>query len=359
MTVLIRDGQIRPDKAIKYRGLLYGIELELEGHGLYEAYYPDPSDEDEDPELTEPVVPAGWSWHEEHSIHGCELVLSQPQPYEVAASLMADVFRDVARNGWTLVRSPRGSTHVHINVQDYTWEELGNAILACAWAEPFLIELAGKGRKHNLFALSYANAPLGWAHVIECYRNKNNSMNSDTHYMATNFETLFGMGTIEFRMGPTARNYDEAMWWFDKIRIVAEACRGERVDKQTIPSFVRSLAAGITNSWRRDACYAQAARNAREVGLQLAQPGLALSTKNATMAQLLAQAQAHAADQVYYSAAGEAWTINDVLHSLHTQTQPISEPGDLNQNQFYETWPNPTAEIPLPPHNPLPLMEDF
>ena len=225
-----------------YIGKFYGVELEIEAEGLYQPIEEYNEEEDEHL-LTCPPIPQGWLREDEDSILGVELISSQPYSYEEQIENIVRVFTDIEKKGYRPTRTPRGSTHVHANVSDLTWEQLTHFVMACIWAEPLLIEIAGKGRKGNLFAQSYETTPIGWDNIISWCKNQTTRFTRtlDTHYMATSFYPITSMGSVEFRMGPSSRNAKEACNWLEMIDSVVSAGRTLPIDGETIPSFVYFL----------------------------------------------------------------------------------------------------------------------
>lgn len=227
--------------APQFKGKVYGIELEIEADGLY-AVEEKFNENTEEYEHIEPDVPAGWLREQEDSIQGVELISDGPYPFEQSVKNIERVFDDIKRQGFNPIRTPRGSTHVHANVADLTWEQMRSFVMACAWAEPVLIELAGKGRKGNLFAQSYENTPIGWSNVIEsCRRGEFAGSNVDTHYMATSFHPMTYLGSVEFRMGPSARCAEDAIRWLMCIDTVVAAGREDLITAEKAPPFVYFL----------------------------------------------------------------------------------------------------------------------
>lgn len=253
--------------APKHTGLKFGIELELECDGLYAPIYDDESDEF----LPCEDIPKGWRQMEEHSIQGIELVSTGPKEYHQAVQETLDLFEDIARQRFRLHRSCRGSTHYHVNCQDLEWNQLKRTVLACAWAEPILMELAGKGRRGNLFALSYFDSPLGWADIIRAVRLRQMDCFNDTHYMAVNFHSLLIHGTVEFRMPPSSQCADDVIKWLDRIKLIAEAGRGRgpyRVSAGPPPTWVRLLARDIPEG-RREKVLAKCVEQVKEIYEQI------------------------------------------------------------------------------------------
>lgn len=223
----------------QFKGTVYGIELEIEADGLYcmEEKY---DTEEETYHNIDPIIPTGWLREQEDSICGVELISDKPYDFHTSVKNIQRVFADIEKQGFRPVRTPRGSTHVHANVSDITWEQMKSFVMACAWAEPALIELAGKGRKGNLFAQSYENTPIGWTNIIEWCRRKEFYRNVDTHYMATSFHPMTYLGSVEFRMGPSSRTANEAICWLTIIDAVVSEGRYSRVTMEE-PSFLPFL----------------------------------------------------------------------------------------------------------------------
>lgn len=244
-------------------GKLYGVELEIEAAGLY-----DPveifCDEDDCYHTEDPDVPRGWLREQEDSIEGVELISNRPYSFVDSANNIVRVFLDIERQGYSPIRTPRGSTHVHANVADLTWAQMRHFVTACAWAEPALVELAGKGRKGNLFAQSYETTPIGWNPVIDWVRQESINQTWDTHYMGISFYPMSYLGSVEFRMGPSARNSDEAIDWLSKIDLVVDAGRDLPINASEEPSFMHLLTSQLDPK-TRERVIAKGRRHAEEV----------------------------------------------------------------------------------------------
>lgn len=246
----------------QFKGKLYGVELEIEAEGLYcvEEHYDSENDEHTS---IDPVVPEGWLREQEDSINGVELISDRPYPFEVQVQNIERVFKDIERQGFQPIRTPRGSTHVHANVADLTWDQMKSFVMACAWAEPTLIELAGKGRKGNLFAQSYETTPIGWHPVIHWVRRREFYQQVDTHYMGTSFHPMTYLGSVEFRMGPSARTAEDAIRWLKCIDAVVTAGR-ETVVTDREPPFLEHLISKFQKE-KQEQLRKKGRRNALEV----------------------------------------------------------------------------------------------
>lgn len=250
-----------------FEGCLYGVELEIEAPGLY-AQQEIFNDEGDLVETEEPALPPGWVREEEESIQGVECVFEIPLAFSEAVDAIGTLFADIEKQGYRPIRTPRGSTHVHVNASDLTWDQLRSLVIAAAWAEPLLTEIAGKGRRGNLFAMSYETAPLGWTGIIKAVRDRHLSMPLDTHYMGVNFNPLQNLGSIEFRMGPSARSFVEAVSWLSYIDLVVSEGRTEEITGERHPNFMHLLK-GYVPEHRRERALAQAARQAKDVWEQI------------------------------------------------------------------------------------------
>lgn len=252
------------------RGCLFGIELEIEAGALYspEERYLEESDE----YITiDPIVPKGWAREQEDSIDGVELISNQPYDYQTSVDNIIRVFDDIKRQGYEPIRTPRGSTHIHVNVADLTWQQMKSFVMACIWAEGALIELAGKGRKGNLFAQSYETTPIGWSSIIQWCRQNKIKQTVDTHYMATSFYPMSYLGSVEFRMGPSSRTAEEALQWLYYINEVAVAGRETTVTDKTEPPFLEKLLSFV-NPTKRDRIRRKSALQAKEVYQAMQEP---------------------------------------------------------------------------------------
>jgi len=230
-----------------FTGKLYGVELELEAPGLYEVEEVWDEAGEEPIDHREPDLPAGWAHREEDSVNGPEVVFNKPVDFATSVELLKNLFKDVERQGFNPQRTPRGSTHFHVNVSDLTWKQLREFVMVCAWAEPFLCRIAGSGRMGNLFAQSYATSPSGWLGIIRSLQENTFCFWEDTHYSAINFSAVPRLGSVEFRMAPSCRNVNDAVYWLELINSVATCGRGSSVSVtgSNPPDCITRLAAEL------------------------------------------------------------------------------------------------------------------
>lgn len=339
-----------------YQGLLFGVELEIEAEGLYDIE--EEFDEDGDPICQrDPTLPSGWLREQEDSIRGVEVISDRPYDFNTTVKNIYRLFEDVDRQGYNPMRTPRGSTHVHVNVCDLTWEQMRSFIMACIWAEPFLVELAGKGRKGNLFAQSYETTPLGWRPIIDWYRNRQIMPCMDIHYMATSFQPMGYLGSVEFRMGPSSRNAKEALSWLQHIADVADVGRNATITNEQprfILNWMDQLPPGV---WKRLAT--KASRYAQEVWECLhepvpPQPALRRAKKSAAITGLAATINT-------LEAAANSPAPTPSWHQYEVSVSPYTEPTEEQLNQFMEEMTTlasvPGASFATPSDEPEPTAD--
>lgn len=169
----------------RYDGALIGVEIEVEGTNL-------PRD----------MSRTGWTIHEDGSLRGesAEYVFSKPVNYERANAIL-DKFAQQIATATSVNMSYRTSVHVHVNVQDMTFNQIYNMILLYILYEDQFGEMAGDHRIGNLFCLRAKDAK-GYIATLRqaAARNRWNDLGSNhLRYSACNTVALFQHGTLEFR----------------------------------------------------------------------------------------------------------------------------------------------------------------
>ena len=99
-------------------------------------------------------------------------------------------------------KSPRTSTHVHVNVLDLTRKELFNYVYLLTLLEDILLKLSGKSRLGNRFCLSSKEA-CGYFQGVACLFKETNTRfrlsAEEFKYSAINLATVAKYGTVEIR----------------------------------------------------------------------------------------------------------------------------------------------------------------
>lgn len=118
---------------------------------------------------------------------------------------------------------PRASVHVHVNVRDYTYNQLMNIIIAYTLLEGVLVAYCGKYRFGNLFALRIPEASSNFRNVMSRVKEYAPfKLNSDHRYGALNLCSVGRFGTIEFRSLGSVYDPKEIDLWVSGLRYMAD-----------------------------------------------------------------------------------------------------------------------------------------
>lgn len=201
-----------------------------EVHGLKEGtVVPDAVGVEIEIELTTPFdttqlsTTSDWSVKSDGSLRnfGLEFV-SRPFSLRHEGTVLSKSWSDIIKN--PLMSSanydcPRASVHVHVNVRDYTYNQLMNIILAYLLLEGTLVDYCGRWRRGNLFALRIPEAAANFSNIkntVTQYTALN--INSEQRYSAMNLVSLRNFGTIEFRMLGSVYSPELIQLWASGLR---------------------------------------------------------------------------------------------------------------------------------------------
>lgn len=166
----------------KRKGMVFGLEFEIEGNGL-------PRDID------------GWVRKDDPSLRGesAEYVTRVPKP--LAATLLSIDKFAAAFEGVELTLSERTSVHVHVNVGELTTTQVFNIVTLYMLFENYLVGFCGKHREGNLFCLRIGDADGvvdSWLTALE--KGFVGRIGADLHrYCAVNLAAIPLFGSIEYR----------------------------------------------------------------------------------------------------------------------------------------------------------------
>ncbi len=168
---------------------VFGVEIECEGRNL------------------NPIDSPTWITERDGSLRGdfpscsSEYVMRQPVT-ALRLNKAIDELIDHQKKA-TLKFSFRTSVHVHINVQEYTTDELLAFIYACLILEEPLMNFCGESRKGNRFCLRMKDAE-GYDRTLNSLFQHGwraiQGLNGDAiRYSAINIHALKKYGSVEFR----------------------------------------------------------------------------------------------------------------------------------------------------------------
>lgn len=120
--------------------------------------------------------------------------------------------------------SPRTSTHIHVNAQNWSKTQLLNVLFAYYLFEAVFMKIAGRGRIGNLFCLTMREAPeISKAVKLVIQEDWKSLANKfDIYkYSALNLATLTKFGTIEFRAFKGTNDKRSILIW---LNLIDELC---------------------------------------------------------------------------------------------------------------------------------------
>lgn len=184
----------------KEEGRLTGLEIEVEG-------VPDPFDHLK-----------MWHFTQDGSLryNGAEYI-SDPLPLSACRDALGVLYDALPEDRSFSMRT---STHVHVNVQDLTMDQVWATTLLYSLLEPFLYDFVGRNRKNNIFCVplnatgmvrGWAQASNGWSRQI-----------SWSKYLGYNMEPLGNLGTLEFRHMTGTNDLDRLTTWINMCHTIVE-----------------------------------------------------------------------------------------------------------------------------------------
>lgn len=164
----------------------FGIEIEVEGKRL--------------PQINDQY----WTTEQDASLrNGLEYVLTKPVKLQYVKKLLAYLKKKMDVNEAALDFSFRTSVHVHVNVQDLTYNQILNMIYTYLLIEAPLMDFCGDSRKGNRFCLRLEDAEGMVDCLTEMFESGEQGLRLIPHdrmrYAAINIEALGKYGSIEFR----------------------------------------------------------------------------------------------------------------------------------------------------------------
>lgn len=197
-------------------GLLFGIEIEIEGSDLERNL--------NDMNTTDWIVESDGSLR-----NGYEFKSRRPVDYQSALSALQqyDKFLSSARCSATA----RTSVHIHVNVQDLTDDQLKSFIWLSVALEPVIMKFCTELRNHNGYCIPVhksTNGVSSWRRVVQSLSDRGNlrrALEEMPKYAATGGFRMRDLGTIEFRMFPGCTYAPKIAWYLDIITSIYEQAK--------------------------------------------------------------------------------------------------------------------------------------
>lgn len=168
-----------------FLGTDLGLEIEVEGSGLLNSWRSNPT----------------WNYHEEGSLrNGAEFVLAKPIKLSELSEAMDQLA--VLTKSAKIKNSIRTSTHIHVNVLDYTVREVYTALVMYWLVENALVQTQGVNRIGNLHCLRLCDSEGAIGMIGRELADGvpfRDIANDNYRYLAVNLAALGKFGTLEFR----------------------------------------------------------------------------------------------------------------------------------------------------------------
>jgi len=193
-----------------------GIEIEMEGDDL--------------PRIDNP----SWTTHADGSLRGrdsAEYVFNGPAHREDVEGRLWNLYTVLQQDAEEMDPSDRCGVHVHINVQDLSYEHLLNFVTLYIILEEPLMEFCGEQRVGNPFCLRIKDAEFLLNVLISIKKNGTFNiphLNDKIRYASLNLTSLPLYGSLEFRGHRSVDNPAPIEKWVDiLLRLKDAACEFE------------------------------------------------------------------------------------------------------------------------------------
>ena len=141
----------------------------------------------------------------------------------------------------TYVDTERTSTHVHVNVQNWTPDALLSVLCTYYLVEDLLFNFAGRERLHNLYCLPITAAEGSIDYLDNLYEDnlrECRNMFDQVKYAALNVANITRLGTIEFRHMRGLRDTETLEKWLRLIECIVESRRRFRTPEQVWDAYL-------------------------------------------------------------------------------------------------------------------------
>lgn len=157
----------------------------------------------------------------------------------------------------------RCSTHIHVNVQDMTYEQFKSFLWLSMAIEPLLMEFTTPQRRNNTYcvpAYFATNITSHWAQLLEAWGSENRTrfatlLQNCPKYAAIGGFRLRDYGTLEFRMFPGLVSGDQLVDWavlIESIRQTALTTPVSELLTRKVRDGVLSVLTPVIAAYRPD-----------------------------------------------------------------------------------------------------------
>lgn len=201
---------------------------------------------------------AMWSKIHEGSLRGdagYEYILSQPLAGQELMESLYALEAAITKQGIVPDVNIRTSTHVHINVRNFTLEQITNMLCTAISVECLLMNYVGKERENSSYAIPFSRRSVELQHIarLAALRKETSAMllkntlagvvRQMCKYSSVNLSNLLTLGTIEFRMRGGCFRTAETLEWINIIHKIVRYSIEQEEAPEMLPAIMSSRGA--------------------------------------------------------------------------------------------------------------------
>ena len=206
---------------------LFGVEIEVEGRSIprFDSIY--------------------WKIEADNSLRGesAEYVLKRPMALESVIKGVEEINKQAKEWGTVWNFSFRTSTHVHMNVQSYTHEELLTLIYTYYLLENPMINFCGEERKCNRFCLRLEDAEAATGYIRAMFEGTEKTIaaipKDMLRYSSLNLEAIMKYGSVEFRGMRGTVDAKEIRTWLSLILAIRDYAQSKKTPIDVYNDFIK------------------------------------------------------------------------------------------------------------------------
>lgn len=169
-------------------------------------------------------------------------VLTRP---DLVKALDKEIFTEKFSKSYK--KSQRTSTHVHVNMQNRTKEELFTVLAVYYLTEHLLFRFVEDHRRDNLFCLPMYSAEYNGECLQNLWDERPGKLLDNFKYSALNVSTLYSFGTLEFRHLEGTTDIKKIDTWLGLI----EKITGSYHDFRSVKDVYETYKVGREDFFRR------------------------------------------------------------------------------------------------------------
>lgn len=225
----------------------YGIEIETEVDDLDDYKNKIKYDPNIDFYRPSEELP-GWKLVRDGSLRGfgVEYVFDGPKNFDKALRALDD-FGKWSEGIPFHKDAPGTSVHVHINMLDKTFIQMGNFLTIYSLVENLLVEMSGETRRSNLFALPMRCSETTYQNIVKMFVGMSQAKwqslshhEGSVKYAALNLCRLTKFGSVEIRTYRGTTDVSDIKRWLELIDKIVTFSDNEDLDPRMIMEIYKT-----------------------------------------------------------------------------------------------------------------------